>query len=46
MIGRIELDPSTTVCKLHYRINTGELRASPRGFEPRLTPGEGVVLGL
>ena len=38
MIGRIELDPSTTVCKLHDRINTGVLLASPRGFEPRFTP--------
>jgi len=37
---RITLDPSTFQGEIHYRIavSSGELMASPRGFEPRLPP--------
>jgi hypothetical protein len=34
MVERIELDPATIICRMHYRINTGDLVASPPGFEP------------
>jgi hypothetical protein len=32
IMERIELNPSTMECRLHYRINAGEFVASPRGF--------------
>jgi DNA repair exonuclease SbcCD ATPase subunit len=34
IIERIELDPDSHQCRIHYRIDTGEMMASPRGFEP------------
>ncbi len=37
-VERIELDPATGACRIHYRIGTGDLMASPRGFEPRSPP--------
>ncbi len=38
MLDRIELCPTSLSARLHYRFATGELVASPRGFEPRLPP--------
>ena len=40
IIGKVAMDPETLKCKIHYTIpaTTGELMASPRGFEPRLPP--------
>jgi hypothetical protein len=38
-IDRVELDPATRVGRLHYRLTLGGVNvASPRGFEPRLSP--------
>ena len=37
-IDRVELDPETERCVIHYRLTTGVNLASPRGFEPRLPP--------
>ena len=38
-IDRVELDPTTRVGRLHYRLTLGGVKlASPRGFEPRLSP--------
>ena len=37
-IDRVELDPVTERCVIHYRLTTGVNLASPRGFEPRLPP--------
>ena len=37
-IDRVELDPETERCVIHYRLTTGVNLASPRGFEPRLLP--------
>ena len=40
IIGKVAMDPETLNCQIHYTIpaSTGELMASPRGFEPRLPP--------
>jgi hypothetical protein len=42
LIDRIELSPETFEAVLYYRISplvkSGELVASPRGFEPRYLP--------
>ena len=38
IMDRIELDPTSMECRIHYRIQAGEFVASPRGFEPRLPP--------
>jgi alanine racemase len=38
VVERFELDPKTLTCRVHYRISSGKLMASPRGFEPRLPP--------
>ncbi len=40
IIGKVAMDPETLKCQIHYTIPaaTGELLASPRGFEPRLPP--------
>jgi hypothetical protein len=33
IMERIELNPETMECRLHYRINAGEFMASPRGTQ-------------
>ena len=38
LVGRIVLDPETLRCRIEYAIPTGELLASPRGFEPLYPP--------
>ena len=40
MLEKVTLDPVTFAGHNHYRIplDSGELVASPRGFEPRLSP--------
>ena len=40
IIGKVAMYPETLNCQIHYTIPaaTGELMASPRGFEPRLPP--------
>jgi hypothetical protein len=47
MIARIELEPGSTQVTIHYEVpvasafsadTTGDLLASPRGFEPRYSP--------
>jgi site-specific DNA recombinase len=38
LLEKVELCPTTLTCRLHYKIATGDLMASPRGFEPRLPP--------
>ena len=37
-IDRVELNPLSERCVIHYRLTTGVNLASPRGFEPRLPP--------
>ena len=34
LLERVELDPETQFCRLHYAVRTGDFVASPRGFEP------------
>ncbi len=36
MLEKVELYPTSLQARLHYRFATGDLVASPRGFEPRL----------
>ena len=38
LVERIELCPTSLAARLHIKIATGDLLASPRGFEPRFTP--------
>jgi hypothetical protein len=38
VVERVELDPLTMAARLHYAVRTGVNVASPRGFEPRLSP--------
>ena len=38
MLEKVELYPTSLQARLHYRFATGDLVASPRGFEPRLPP--------
>src|SRR5690606_34559360 len=41
LVERIELDPVSEACVIHYRIanpDTGVIVASPRGFEPLYSP--------
>jgi site-specific DNA recombinase len=39
MVERVDLDAGATSCTIHYRIVAGgDKLASPRGFEPRLSP--------
>ncbi len=38
LIERIDLTADGSECVIHYRINTGDKLASPRGFEPRYSP--------
>ena len=40
MIGKITLNPADLTCSISYEIpaTSGEFVASPRGFEPRLSP--------
>ena len=45
---RVTLDAKTLTARIHYKIPLLRRNrvASPRGFEPRLPPGKGDVLGL
>ncbi|HNA86396.1 MAG: recombinase family protein [Rhodocyclaceae bacterium] len=38
IVEKITLDSVTLACQITYRLATGEIMASPRGFEPRLPP--------
>ncbi len=38
LLEAVELCPTHLTCRLHYKIATGDLMASPRGFEPRFIP--------
>ena len=37
-VERITLDLGSRAWEIHYKLNTGVKLASPRGFEPRLSP--------
>jgi hypothetical protein len=38
LVEQIDLTTDGSQCVIHYRISTGDKLASPRGFEPRLSP--------
>ena len=38
LLEKVELCSTSLASRLHYRFATGDLLASPRGFEPRLSP--------
>ena len=38
LLEKVELCPTSLNSRLHYRFAAGDLLASPRGFEPRLSP--------